>query len=267
MVFFLCDKCNETLKKSKVDAHAAKCFCESVSCVDCSVRFYGDDYRQHTSCITEAERYEKSVYKGPKKGSKATPQELWMEVIYAAPTTASADVANYMNDLTTLGENVPRKEKQFRNYVANSLKLRDTRVVEKIWKHLISVKEATSTATKKTNNLRTDVIKAGEPTQTPVSAVKSKCEEPEVCEEVENKKSQNDSNNNLNSKVVAKVMKKLLKKAPNSSMRVKDLRSQVQTRLGTDDRKGVKRLMEEHLQGSSKKKFKVEGKIVMLTAH
>lgn len=42
MVFFLCDGCNETLKKNKVDAHAAKCReCWSVSCVDCSQSFPG----------------------------------------------------------------------------------------------------------------------------------------------------------------------------------------------------------------------------------
>eukprot|EP00979_Chaetoceros_neogracilis_P016718 scaffold9194_cov188-Chaetoceros_neogracile.AAC.1 len=85
MVFFSCDKCAESLKKSKVDAHAMRCRCESVSCVDCSVSFWGDDYKQHTSCISEAERYEKTVYKGPKKnetkGRKLTPQESWMEII------------------------------------------------------------------------------------------------------------------------------------------------------------------------------------------
>ena len=42
MVTFLCDGCNETIKKNKVDAHAAKCrSCYAVSCVDCSVSFPG----------------------------------------------------------------------------------------------------------------------------------------------------------------------------------------------------------------------------------
>lgn len=42
MVTFLCDGCNETIKKNKVDAHAAKCHsCYAVSCVDCSVSFPG----------------------------------------------------------------------------------------------------------------------------------------------------------------------------------------------------------------------------------
>ena len=42
MVFFCCDGCGATLKKSQVDAHAYKCRqCESVSCVDCNVSFWG----------------------------------------------------------------------------------------------------------------------------------------------------------------------------------------------------------------------------------
>jgi len=91
MVFFSCDKCGEMLKKAKVDAHAMRCGCDSVSCIDCSVSFWGDDYRLHTSCITEAERYEKTIYKGPRKndtkGRKLTVQEIWMEVINESMNT------------------------------------------------------------------------------------------------------------------------------------------------------------------------------------
>ena len=58
MVFFVCDGCNETLKKNQVDKHASRCrVCTSVTCVDCSVSFYGNDYA-HTVCISEAEKYE-----------------------------------------------------------------------------------------------------------------------------------------------------------------------------------------------------------------
>lgn len=45
MVFFCCDGCGETLKKNKVDAHAARCRqCASVSCVDCGVSFFGGEF-------------------------------------------------------------------------------------------------------------------------------------------------------------------------------------------------------------------------------
>jgi hypothetical protein len=47
MVFFSCDGCAEMLKKNQVDAHARKCrSCDSVSCVDCSVSFWGGRYIQ-----------------------------------------------------------------------------------------------------------------------------------------------------------------------------------------------------------------------------
>jgi hypothetical protein len=45
MVFFSCDGCGEMLKKSQVDGHANRCRrCDSVSCVDCSVSFWGGTY-------------------------------------------------------------------------------------------------------------------------------------------------------------------------------------------------------------------------------
>lgn len=65
MVFFVCEGCNETMKKNQVDKHAARCkSCHAVTCVDCSVSFYGNDYVAHTTCVSEAEKYEKTLYKG-----------------------------------------------------------------------------------------------------------------------------------------------------------------------------------------------------------
>ncbi|KAJ2707207.1 hypothetical protein FB645_000884 [Coemansia sp. IMI 203386] len=67
MVSFVCNYCQETLKKPKLDMHAQRCRNASFSCIDCSVDFVGTSYRQHTSCITEAEKYEGKLYKGNKK--------------------------------------------------------------------------------------------------------------------------------------------------------------------------------------------------------
>jgi cell growth-regulating nucleolar protein len=65
MVFFVCEGCNESLKKNQVDKHAMKCHgCWAVTCVDCSVTFPGNDYAAHTSCVSEAQKYEGSLYKG-----------------------------------------------------------------------------------------------------------------------------------------------------------------------------------------------------------
>ncbi|KAJ1723883.1 hypothetical protein LPJ53_001792 [Coemansia erecta] len=64
MVSFVCNYCQETLKKPKLDMHAQRCRNASFSCIDCSVDFTGTSYRQHTSCISEAEKYEGKLYKG-----------------------------------------------------------------------------------------------------------------------------------------------------------------------------------------------------------
>ncbi|KAF9923602.1 hypothetical protein FBU30_006378 [Linnemannia zychae] len=68
MVSFVCDTCQETIKKPKLDQHFNRCPYAQFSCIDCSVSFQGTEYRSHTSCISEAEKYQKALYRGPKKG-------------------------------------------------------------------------------------------------------------------------------------------------------------------------------------------------------
>ncbi|KAL7753392.1 hypothetical protein RI367_001167 [Sorochytrium milnesiophthora] len=67
MVSFICDHCQETVKKPKADNHVQRCYPPSLSCVDCSQSFTGSQYRSHFSCISEAEKYQKSAYNAPKK--------------------------------------------------------------------------------------------------------------------------------------------------------------------------------------------------------
>lgn len=57
MPSFVCDRCQETLKKAKLDSHKQYCRQSSFSCIDCYKSFKGDDYRAHTSCITEVQKY------------------------------------------------------------------------------------------------------------------------------------------------------------------------------------------------------------------
>ena len=125
MVFFVCDGCNETLKKNQVDKHAQRCrVCAAVTCVDCSVSFYGNDYAAHTTCISEAEKYEGSLYKAKSK-AKMNPQEAWNLVVEVACTArakeAPPSVAALLPRLAELS-NVPRQKKKFVNFVKNSLR-------------------------------------------------------------------------------------------------------------------------------------------------
>ena len=70
MVSFVCDVCQETLKKPKLDQHFRRCPNAQFSCIDCSKTFY-DDYHLHTSCVTEQQKYEKGCTKTVKKKNVA----------------------------------------------------------------------------------------------------------------------------------------------------------------------------------------------------
>ncbi|KZT71829.1 hypothetical protein DAEQUDRAFT_656985, partial [Daedalea quercina L-15889] len=58
--------CGDVFTKPKLDKHYAQCHA-SVNCLDCSKVFHGPgEYKSHTSCVSEAEKYQKGLYKGPK---------------------------------------------------------------------------------------------------------------------------------------------------------------------------------------------------------
>lgn len=73
MVSFSCEVCNDTVIKKKLDQHTRQCRGAYFTCIDCSTTFSGYDYRNHTQCISEAEKYEKSLYKGNNKKQKQQP--------------------------------------------------------------------------------------------------------------------------------------------------------------------------------------------------
>ncbi|KAF2863568.1 hypothetical protein K470DRAFT_226126 [Piedraia hortae CBS 480.64] len=66
MVSFSCEVCGDVLTKKKLDGHRSRCSGSSFTCIDCMVHFQGTDYRSHTSCISEAQKYQGSLYKPPK---------------------------------------------------------------------------------------------------------------------------------------------------------------------------------------------------------
>ena len=142
MVFFVCETCNETLKKNQVEKHSFRCRnCAGVTCVDCSQTFSIDDYAKHTSCISEAEKYEKTLYKG-KVQTKVNPQDIWMSLINEAAsrkTEASPAVAPILQKLTEL-DNVPRNKNKFLNFAKNSLRLNSLIVLEDVWKFIEKLK-------------------------------------------------------------------------------------------------------------------------------
>ncbi|CAI5700618.1 hypothetical protein KXD40_003627 [Peronospora effusa] len=186
MVFFVCEGCNETLKKNKVDVHAGRCRnCWAVSCVDCSVVFEGNDYAAHMSCISEAEKYEKSLFQGDKNksksGKKQTPQERWMEVVQSASCLDDRKVQDVLTRIAGY-DNVPRKKNKFVNFVSNSLALRDTTLVEKAWTIYETALKASAPKIAEQNTSSTDAEencsnkRPAETADTEVSSKKTKTE-------------------------------------------------------------------------------------------
>ncbi|KAL4073722.1 hypothetical protein J3A83DRAFT_4090767 [Scleroderma citrinum] len=58
--------CGDVVKKPKLDTHYARCHAP-FDCIDCSTTFHAPaEFKGHTSCITEAEKYQKSLYKAHK---------------------------------------------------------------------------------------------------------------------------------------------------------------------------------------------------------
>ncbi|ODV66376.1 hypothetical protein HYPBUDRAFT_12083 [Hyphopichia burtonii NRRL Y-1933] len=85
MVSFSCEVCNDTIQKKKLDQHKQRCYGAYYTCIDCSTTFQNNDYKAHTSCMTEAEKYEKNfrakarrapvIDKKPKEKEPKKPKE------------------------------------------------------------------------------------------------------------------------------------------------------------------------------------------------
>ncbi len=60
--------------KKKADQHTQRCYGAYFTCIDCSTTFNGADYRKHTQCITEDQKYQKALYR-PKKQQQPKQQQ------------------------------------------------------------------------------------------------------------------------------------------------------------------------------------------------
>lgn len=131
MVVFICEACQESVRKPSVEKHAASCrACFVLTCVDCSVSFEGDAYRAHVTCVSEAQKYEGSLFK-PKGGGKRDPQAEWLEVIAVAAEkeTRHKDLLQRLLSFS----NVPRKPKPFVAFAKNSLRVFNDRILEELF--------------------------------------------------------------------------------------------------------------------------------------
>eukprot|EP00911_Craspedida_sp_UC1_P002522 UC1_evm1s1873 len=103
--------------------------------MDCGKDFEGDAYKSHTSCISEAQKYQGSLFQGVRNSvSKgAAKQERWVEnLLKLGAESKNPRLSGYMSQLAGY-TNIPRKEKKFINFAKNSLNVHDTSVLAEIW--------------------------------------------------------------------------------------------------------------------------------------
>nr|XP_022337342.1 cell growth-regulating nucleolar protein-like [Crassostrea virginica]XP_022337344.1 cell growth-regulating nucleolar protein-like [Crassostrea virginica]XP_022337345.1 cell growth-regulating nucleolar protein-like [Crassostrea virginica] len=150
MVFFSCNGCGDSLKKNQVEKHySTKCRQKkSLSCIDCSKEFWGEDYNQHTKCISEEEKYSGKNYvpkSGANKGEQK--QNQWLEQVQAAIESAKSD-RNILQLLNKIKDypNIPRKQAKFKNFLKNSLRVHQEHLINQAWDLIMKHAEQASGA-------------------------------------------------------------------------------------------------------------------------
>ena len=233
-----------------------------------------DDYRAHTSCVTEVERYEK---RAPKKNGKVPPQQLWMDLIAASIPMAPTHLLSYIRTMSSL-DNVPRKEKPFYNFTANSLNLKNKHgsgIVSEIWKYLSDCRRNQVSETKRTNGFGESAEVVQSATVDPLSKSGTKTAAPRVDTETNVKESSEIFSKEtlkcdpiealsvtVDKKLVKKKMKQAFKRSNSKSLTLKALRKLIKGQFNKDEQGTVKQLMMKSIgQG---KHFSQEGDMITL---
>ncbi|KAJ1835273.1 hypothetical protein LPJ63_001280 [Coemansia sp. RSA 2711] len=100
MVSFVCSTCQGTFKKSKLVMHAKRCRNATYACIDCGVDFVRETFREHSNCISEAEKHQGKLYKPKQDKSQQKPKSTVDQLTAKAQQLASsqageqADAAN-----------------------------------------------------------------------------------------------------------------------------------------------------------------------------
>ncbi|XP_055894704.1 cell growth-regulating nucleolar protein-like [Biomphalaria glabrata] len=208
MVFFNCNACAEALKKNQVEKHLLRCRqCKVLSCVDCGKDFWGNDYQQHTKCMTENEKYCGKGYV-PKVNKGEVKQEQWIEKVQKA-IEVSASNTKLKDILEKLKEypNIPRKKQKFENFLKNSLRFHNQALINQLWDVLMSAAVAntvkngknTTCETKTEISQNTETLNPPSHTEAPPENDKSKLSKREKKEErrkLANKKEKKDKAKN-----------------------------------------------------------------------
>lgn len=192
-----------------------------------------------------------------------TPQEQWSEIINQSVENCSPTLSNHLQNLSAY-DNVPRKEKAFRNFSANSLNLRGASgdaIITSIWKHLSSIREENMKNQEKQK--QANVAELKEKTELKESPVK-------IEENVKGDNVSKDSSSKATKKSTKKVVKtirKALKKAPSKQLKMKELRELVKMKLRDEltdmSKDDLKKTIKEAIAGESS--ILLDGKSVRLS--
>lgn len=158
-------------------------------------------------------------------------------------------------------DNVPRKEKQFRNFAQNSLNLKGNngkKELDVIWDFLKGQREKQQKQKEEEQAIQLN-SKEDELGQQQAENEKSKEEKQGSQKATVAEKSTNDKATYKN---VKKATKKLLRKAPGKAMKYKSLKRALQDHVGVP-KKELKKIMEQVISQESKK-FMLEGKQIRL---
>jgi len=105
--------------------------------MDCNKDFHGDEYKAHTKCITELEKYSEVGFRNaPNHNKGEKKQESWVEIVRATlegkgPTLNPAS-RSLLHSLAK-HDNVPRKKPKFLNFVGNISRFTDSNTIENVW--------------------------------------------------------------------------------------------------------------------------------------
>lgn len=126
MVTFNCEVCNATVPKKNTEKHYYRCPDAYYTCIDCSKTFGdGVSYKQHTTCITEDEKYQKALYKG--NGKKQKQQQKQQQVKLASPVVSEPKKEETTKIVKKKKNNVELKSGQNLYKVLKNIKDKDTR--------------------------------------------------------------------------------------------------------------------------------------------
>ncbi|KAK6582775.1 hypothetical protein PZA11_005183 [Diplocarpon coronariae] len=109
MVSFSCENCGDVLTKKKLDSHRSQCYGASFTCLDCMVHFHATEYRAHTSCISEAQKYQGALYRPEKekKGRNNNPNPSQALVPHAAYVEDAEDEYHHHSQIEVAEPSLP----------------------------------------------------------------------------------------------------------------------------------------------------------------